>query len=227
MPDVTVRQSDAKVLVTDFDGTLTQRDFYALVVGQLLPDGTPNYWSEYRAGRRTHFETLQGYFAAIRTDEASLMRVVDQMELDPDLAQSVAELADCGWQVVVASAGCRWYIEKLLARAHVQLEVHANPGQFVPERGLCMELPTTSPFFSPTVGIDKPAIVRHFLASRPVVAFAGDGFPDEAAARLVPDELRFARGDLAHVLTASKTPYQAFTRWTDVARRLIARGNGR
>ena len=34
---------------------------------------------------------------------------------------------------------------------------------------------------------------------RRTVAFAGDGFPDEEAARLVPGHLRFARGDLASV----------------------------
>ena len=52
--------SDAtgQVLVTDFDGTMTRRDFFQLVVERLLPPGTPDYWGEYLAGRITHFEAL-------------------------------------------------------------------------------------------------------------------------------------------------------------------------
>ena len=54
-----------RILVSDFDGTMTRRDFYQLAVERLLPPDVPNYWAEYRAGRMTHFEALQAYFAAI------------------------------------------------------------------------------------------------------------------------------------------------------------------
>ena len=60
----------SKVLVSDFDGTMTQYDFYKLAIEFLLPADTPDYWVEYRAGTITHFEALRRYFAAIRaTDE--------------------------------------------------------------------------------------------------------------------------------------------------------------
>lgn len=211
------------VLVSDFDGTMTRHDFYTLVVRTLLPPTVPDYWAEYRAGRLTHFEALRGYFAEIRTDEEQLMRLVVSMEIDPRLAEAAAELRRAGWRVVVASAGCAWYIERLLARQGVELEVHSNHGTFVPGRGLLMELPVQSPFFSPSLGIDKAAVVRHHQANGAQVAFAGDGFPDEEAARLVPDDLRFARGDLATVLSRSGTPFRPFERWSDVASHLVAR----
>lgn len=39
-----------KVLVSDFDGTMTRHDFYKLAVESLVPAETPDYWAEYRTG---------------------------------------------------------------------------------------------------------------------------------------------------------------------------------
>jgi len=209
------------VLVTDFDGTMTARDFFKLAIQQLLPADVTNYWDEYRAGRLTHFQALQRYFAEIRGSEAEILAVVDQMELDPQLPRALAELRQAGWQVIVASAGCDWYIRRLLARAGVELELHANPGSYIAGRGLRMEMPAGSPFFSPMLGIDKARVVRQQLDLGCTLAFAGDGFPDEVAALLVPGKLRFARGDLADVLRKHGQPFQTFSVWSEIARRLI------
>ena len=53
------------------------------------------------------------------------------------------------------------------------------------------------------------------------MAFAGDGFPDEEAALLVPGSLRFARGDLADVLAQKGEPFQPFDAWSQIARCLL------
>lgn len=212
------------VLVSDFDGTMTRHDFYRLVLELLLPPGTPDYWAEYRAGRITHFEALRQYFASIRATEAEVLKVVDGMELDPDLPAAVADLKRAGWKVVVTSAGCDWYIRRLLTAAGVDVEVHANPGRFVEGRGLLMEMPAGSPFLSPTLGVDKAGVVRGYLATGRPVAFAGDGYPDAEGARLVPDDLRFGRDALAEVLRAEGLPFHPFDSWSDVARTLLKRG---
>ena len=211
----------ARVLVTDFDGTITKYDFYELITTQLLPPETPNFWAEYRVGRITHFEALRGYFAAIRTDESAVWRIVDRMEIDPNLAAAVKNLRQASWKVVIASAGCQWYIERLLSRAGVEIELHANPGRFETGQGLLMDVPRDSPYFSPTHGIDKTAVVRHYLAAGSTVAFAGDGFPDVDPARLVPPDARFARGDLADVLTKSRESFRPFSVWSEVAQALV------
>lgn len=49
-----------------------------------------------------------------------------------------------------------------------------------------MEMPRNALFNSPTHGIDKAAVVGHYQAQGQQVAFAGDGFPDLQAAKLVP-----------------------------------------
>jgi 2-hydroxy-3-keto-5-methylthiopentenyl-1-phosphate phosphatase len=209
----------AGTLVTDFDGTLTRHDFFDLVMQRLVPAGTPDYWGEYMEGRRTHFETLRAIFASIRADEADVLRVVEALEPDPGLAESVALLGRAGWKVIVASAGCAWYISRVLENRGVRLEVHANPGWFEVGRGLLMEAPTDSPYFSPTHGIDKAAVVAGALAAGRA-AFAGDGVPDLDAARRVDPGLRFARGALAAALRREGLAFRPFERWSDVAHAL-------
>ena len=78
---------------------------------------------------------------------------------------------------------------------------------------------------SQMLGVDKKEIVRRFVADGRLVAFAGDGFPDADPARLVPGDLRFARGDLATVLRTEGLPFHAFETWSDIARVLLARGS--
>ena len=102
-----------KVLVSDFDGTMTRRDFYQLVAERLLPPGTPDYWREYRAGRLTHFDALNAYFAAAVPGEAALRRTARDMGLDPHLRDGVdasARRVGASWSPRPAapgtSAGC-------------------------------------------------------------------------------------------------------------------------
>src|SRR5271168_4712359 len=102
------------VLVSDFDGTMTRHDFYKLAIESLLPPDTPDYWAEYRTGEITHFEALRSYFAAIRASEDEVLAVVKQMELDANLPSAIESLGRAGWSVVITSAGCDWYIRKLL-----------------------------------------------------------------------------------------------------------------
>ncbi len=102
--------------------------------------------------------------------------------------------------------------------------MHSNPGRFEAGQGLLMEMPTGSPFLSPTLGVDKARVVRRHLDEGRTVAFAGDGFPDAEAARLVPAGLRFARADLADVLGREGLAYHRFETWSDIAAVLLRRG---
>jgi 2,3-diketo-5-methylthio-1-phosphopentane phosphatase len=224
MENLPSRSDSVGVLVSDFDGTMTRHDFYQLAIASLVPPETPDYWAQYRAGAITHFEALRAYFAAIRAAEEEVLAVVARMELDPSLHLAVASLRQAGWRVIVASAGCAWYIDRLLASAGVALDVFANPGRFEAGRGLLMEMPPQSAYWSPTLGVDKGGLVRAHVASGARVAFAGDGFPDVEAARLVAADLRFARSDLANVLRSEGLAFHHFDQWADVARVLARQG---
>ena len=219
---IVIPEPGGNVLVSDFDGTMTRQDFYKLAVEFLLPADFPNYLQQYRNGTITHFEALRRYFAAITASEAELLELVAQMDLDPLLPQSVQQLQAAGWNVIVTSAGCAWYIRHILNDAGVGIEVHANPGRLEPGQGLVMEPPHDSPYFSPQFGVSKAAVVRKYQKEGRTVAFAGDSVPDAEAARLVAAEWRFARADLARLLDEEGLGYQRFERWSEIARKLLS-----
>lgn len=221
MPDPNTAAPAEQVLVSDFDGTMTRRDFYSLAIEKLIPADTPNYWDEYRSGELTHFEALRRYFAAIQATEQEVLEVVEQMQFDPGIPRGLRSLQAAGWKVVVTSAGCEWYIRQHFSAAGIDIPVHSNPGRFDEQHGLTMNLPEQSPYFSASVGVDKPAVVQSFIRQGARVAFAGDGFPDVEAARLVPADLRFARADLADVLRQEDLGFRPFEQWTDIPHMLL------
>jgi 2-hydroxy-3-keto-5-methylthiopentenyl-1-phosphate phosphatase len=161
---------------------------------------------------------MRAYMSHAPEDADQLERLMEQTRPDPQFAETVHRLTRSGWEVVVASAGSSWYIERILARAGVAgLPIHANRGSIQHGRGLWMELPVDSPFFSPEVGIDKAAIVRDAISRAEVAAFAGDGPLDLGPAMLVKLEFRFARGWLARELARLGEPFTECRRWADIA----------
>lgn len=206
-----------RILVTDFDGTLTQHDFYELVAAKLLPADAPDFWGELRAGRKTLFETLAAMFAYVPAGEERFVALTHEAGFEPDLKKWVALLQEAGWEVVVVSAGCRWYIDRLFREAGVELEVIANPGHINAEGRLIMERAADNRFPSHETGVSKSGVVRSYQERGYTVAYAGDGPPDLEAALLVDPELRFARSDLAQRLEQRGESYRSFSRWREVA----------
>jgi 2,3-diketo-5-methylthio-1-phosphopentane phosphatase len=204
-------------LVTDFDGTVSRHDFFELAVERFVKEDAPDYWQEYVAGRLTHFEAMRDIYAHIRCDEKTLEQTVRDMQVDPNLGSAVEILRRGGWEVIVVSAGCDWYIMKHLLEAGVELTVHTNRSSFDPWHGLRMELPVDSPFLSLTHGVDKQAVVRDAQRRYERVAFAGNGQPDLEAATIVDPSLRFARGWLARELERRGEPFRRFRWWSEIA----------
>ncbi len=210
-----------KIFVSDYDGTVTGKDFYSLLAERYLPRDTPDYFAQYREGQISHFDAMAAYFSFAPTEEQQLEELLAASQPDPDLAASAALLRDAGWKLWVVSAGSSWYVERVLSRAGVAATVYSNPGRLENGRGLILEkMESSSPYHSASEGVDKSAIVRHALRVAETVAFAGDGPTDLQPALLIRPELRFARGLLAEALQARGEAFQPFSRWSEIAREL-------
>src|SRR5215472_3580122 len=210
-----------KIFVSDYDGTVTDKDFYSLLAERYLPADTPDYFARYREGRISHFDAMAAYFSFAPTEEQQLEELLAASRPDPDLAASAALLRRAGWKLWVVSAGSSWYVERVLRGAGVAATVYSNPGRLENGRGLMLEkLDPSSPYHSASVGVDKSAVVRHALHVAKMVAFAGDGPPDLQPALLVRPELRFARGLLADALRGCGEGFRPFSRWREMAREL-------
>ena len=210
-----------KILVSDYDGTITDKDFYSLLAERYIPADTPDYFAQYREGRIAHFEAMMAYFAFAPTEEQQLEELLAASQVDPDLGASAELLQRAGWELLIVSAGSSWYVERVLTRSGVAATVYSNPGRLENGRGLVLEkLDPSSPYHSASVGVDKSAVVRHALHVAETVAFAGDGPPDLQPALLVRPELRFARGFLADALRERGEAFRPFSQWSQIAREL-------
>lgn len=206
-----------KILISDFDGTMTERDFFRIALSR-LPPAAAAPWERYEQGRLSHFDALAEIFSGLQVDQQEFEAMLEEMQVEEGLAEACNCLQREGWSLVIASAGCSLYIERILSRAGVKAVVHANPGELVPGGGLVMKAPQQSPYFTAATGIDKVAVVRHHLEQGFDTAFAGDGRPDLAPALLLPPGRRFARGWLAEELERRREPFVRFERWRDIAR---------
>lgn len=217
------RLSNARyLLVSDFDGTVTEKDFFERALAHLHAEAMPDYWEDYLVGRRSHFEALRGIFSHLRGGEEQILAIARETRFDPTFRESIEKLRSAEWDVVIASAGCDWYIDRLLREHGIQVTIVSNPGRIAEDGSLEMVSPRDSPFFSPETGIDKSAVVRWALDQFETVAFVGDGRPDEVPARQVAPACRFARGWLAGRFTSDGTPFQPFTQWSDIAEKMTA-----
>jgi 2,3-diketo-5-methylthio-1-phosphopentane phosphatase len=208
-------------LVSDFDGTVTDFDVYALIAERYMPKDHPDYFADYRAGHITHFDAMQAFYHFAPSEPQALDGLLRDTKPDPQLADCVRRLEANGWDLIIASGGSSWYIEQILRTAGVCATIHSNPGQLEEGRGLVLRLPKESPFFSPQVGINKAGVVRDALQRYKKVAFAGDGPPDIEPALLVAPSLRFARRFLAQALDDRGAPYQPYRIWSEVVEALL------
>jgi hypothetical protein len=129
-------------------------------------------------------------------------------------ARRLGTLGSFGWLLLVRRARSQG--------AGVAATVYSNPGRLQNGRGLVLEkLDPSPPFHSAWVGVDKSAVVRHALRVADTVAFARDGPPDLQPSLLVWPNLRFARGFLAEALWERGEALQPYSRWSEIARKLV------
>jgi 2-hydroxy-3-keto-5-methylthiopentenyl-1-phosphate phosphatase len=217
----------ANCLLSDFDGTFTRCEFYDLAMQAGLVRASQDYWTAYAEKRMSHFEAISGIFSHLECSEAAMLDLVSRMEPDPKAPEALRELAQAGWDAVIVSNGCQWYIDIVLRslgipQSGLEFPVHACPGRFVDGQGLMMTAPDDSPYFRADFGVDKRLMVEDYQRRYERVAFAGNGSPDYQAALAVPPELRFARGWLARRFDQESIPYRPFEAWGEVAGALLA-----
>lgn len=202
-------------LVSDFDGTITHTDFFALVAERHMPKDVPDFFAMYRRKEITHVEAMQRFFDFTPDDPDTLKQLLEDTRPDPNLKRATEDLHKAGWDLIIVSAGSSWYIQRILNTlgvAHAQ--VHSNSGRIVPGKGLQLD--------DVTRDVDKAGIVRAAQAKYAKVAFAGDGPPDVAPALVVPSGLRFARRFLADELRQRGEAFRPFETWSlDVVRCLL------
>lgn len=205
------------VFISDFDGTITDDDFFAYTAKAYFDERALKPWREYLSGQKTHFDALKEMFAQIRVKADELNALIDGIKLDPCLDAVWKLCAEKGIKLFVCSAGNDYYIRRLLRDRLTKYGVTlvTNKGEYSPETGLVMTAPDKSnPFYDADIGISKYKLARSQKDAGHFVIFAGDGPPDLAPARIA--DAVFARKLLLEKCLENGIKTQKFDNFKDI-----------
>ncbi len=195
-------------LVLDWDGTVTEVDGLHLV---LLEFGDVGVYeeAEERLGRSlTLHEVIELEFRSVR---APLTEVVDWVCENVTVRAGFRELA-AAQRPLVVSSGFDELIRPVLRREGVDLDVRANRIDARPEgwRAIFRD--------QPLCHVCGERCKRHDVEGIDTFVYVGDGFSDRCVAELATRV--FARDGLAAYLASRGVPFEPFTDFDDLARRL-------
>ena len=203
--------------VSDFDGTITDDDFFAYTAKAYFDERALAPWRAFLAGEKTHFNALKEMFAQIHVPAGELNALIDSIRPDPDLESTWKVCRDKGAALYVCSAGNDYYIRRLTGSLmkKYQVTLVSNHGEYAPETGLVMTAPErTSPYFDEKVGISKLKLVQKLKSDGFKVVFAGDGPPDMAPAQAA--DVVFAKKFLLEACRSKGIKTEPFKNFKDI-----------
>ena len=173
--------------VSDFDGTITDDDFFAYTTKAYFNEQALAPWKAFIAGKKSHFQALKEMFAQIRVSEKKLHETIDSIFVDPYLEPTWQTCREKNVLLYVCSAGNDYYIRRLIGDCLEKYDVKliSNTGIYTTETGLVMIPPDKAdPYYDSEVGISKRKVVEKLKEEGFFVVFAGDGPPDIMPAEL-------------------------------------------
>lgn len=171
-----------KIFVSDFDATITQRDFFLLFMDRFLGEEGRCYLAAYRQENNPSYQFLNSVFAMRRITESEYRELVAAIRWDESFPDFLKLLADKGIDHLILSAGTELYIKDALALKGLPPQrIISNQGVLL-DGHICLRHDTASPFFSEQYGIDKGKVIRWLRREYDKIYFAGDSLPDVSAA---------------------------------------------
>lgn len=206
------------IFVSDFDGTMTDRDFYLIVMDKYRRDW-PKLNAQWHNDQITTFEFLAAVFASIGMEEEQIIKDIVSIDFDDAVLPLVNRVKETGGDFAVLSAGADYYIKKVLSHHGVEdVTVFSNKGVYE-NKSIKMTADEQSPFYSRLYGIDKGAVIRELKKEYKKVYFAGDSSPDVPAA--LGADVSFARRELARLLAKENKDFVPYTSFATIMKYLF------
>ena len=207
------------VLISDFDGTISKKDFFHMVIGELLKDkqNMLKPWEDYLAGKIKHIDALSGIFSRIHLSQEELDKFISTIEIDKYFYDTAQFCFDNKIPFYICSAGTNYYIKK---RIPVELKKYnivliSNDAEYSPETGMKLIAPSEdSYYYNENTGVSKQAIVKKFKDDGFVTVYAGDGKPDLKSARIA--DVVFAKDLLLDLCKKENIKTEKFDTFNDI-----------
>jgi 2,3-diketo-5-methylthio-1-phosphopentane phosphatase len=208
--------------VSDFDGTLTDRDFYHIVMDKYLKDWSWDYYNEWKKTKKINVEFLNRIFGAIDREENEILEDILELPLDPYAINFINKIQANGGDFFILSAGTSYYINKLLKHLKVKNVSVISMEGIYKNRGIQIQPDPKSEYYSEVWGVDKEKVIKTLKQKYSKVYFAGDSEPDIGAAKAA--DCAFARNELQKLLVAEKIEFVPFNKFKEVEKYMLESG---
>ncbi len=208
--------------VSDFDGTLTDRDFYHIIMDKYLKDWSWEYYENWKKTKKINVEFLNKIFGAIDRSEEEILEDILELPLDPYAMNFIKKVESCGGDFFILSAGTSYYIKKLLGHFNIKNVTVISMEGVYRNRGIQILPDPENEFYSDVWGIDKAKVILSLKQKYSKVFFAGDSEPDMGAAKAA--NCAFARNDLQELLSTKNIPFIPFNKFNEVEKYMLQQG---
>lgn len=202
------------VFISDFDGTITQKDFYWILLDDYIGQKGIDYYHTWKKTQKIGTEFLNTVLTWHTFSEQERQDALNKVTIDQDLKSVIDVVRQQGGDFVILSAGFRYYIEYALAKEGIEgVKLYTNEGGFK-NNTFIMEPDKTSPYYSELYGIDKEKVALMHRKKYKTIIFAGDSEPDYKAA--LQADVIFAKDELAKLLEKSGHTYRSYSSFQDI-----------
>jgi 2,3-diketo-5-methylthio-1-phosphopentane phosphatase len=197
------------IFISDFDGTMSERDFYHIIMDKYLGEWGKELHASWRRNEMEDVELLSTVFKSMNRTEEEIREDILSIKLDEYIPAFIEHIKLAGGDFLILSAGTKYYIECLLTFKGIQgIEIISNDGRYE-NKGVTLIPPDTQhPFYSRRHGIDKAKVVQSLKPKYKKIYYAGNSNPDVNAALLA--DIAFAKGKLITLLQAKAAEHVPF-----------------
>lgn len=201
--------------VADFDRTMTEEDFFKSVLDRHLTEEKRKEVLAMKENGIIGVSFLNAIFAELNMNEDELHdEILTTINLEEGAKNVIAEVEKSGGDFYILSAGCAYYIEKILAHHNITgINVISNPGRYA-NRGIEIVPNPEFSYYHKDYGIDKGIVINQLHEQYKIVMFAGDSLPDLPAAKKA--DIVFARAALPKILEKEGIKHEQFNAFGDI-----------
>ena len=200
--------------VSDFDGTLTDKDFYWIIIDKYLKESGKELYRQWKEKKMPDVEFLGAVFESINRTEPEILDDILSIPFDKYAKEFIEKIKKAGGDFIILSAGTSYYIEILLQHEKIDgITIISNKGIYK-NRGVFMLPDKASPYYSEIYGVDKALVVKELKNKYEEIFYAGDSAPDFKASLLA--DTVFAKSKLQDMLKEEGHPFIGFNNFSQV-----------
>ena len=171
-------------LVSDFDGTISDNDFFYYITNRYFNKEALVPWQQYLAGKKKHFDALNEMFQKLREPQKDLKDFILTIKIDKTFFNLADLCVEKNIPIYICSAGCDYYINILLKKeiSAYKIKLITNTGTYSKKTGLNMT--PNKQYYDENLGTSKAKLVQNVKKQGYKVIYCGDGKPDIEPAKL-------------------------------------------